>query len=146
MNKTQEKAFQWLLNQGYKKEDISIRQNASPAFTASDGKKFEARRLYGAQIIFYSTQYQQLKHHPKALILVFRENEEEPFAKFRFEEISSLPKSYKGIDINWVSLQQDIGTIRVSKKTKERLQAFGKMGEDFDKLINRLLDKVKKNG
>lgn len=146
MNKTQEKAFQWLLNQGYKREEISIRQNSSPTFTASDGKKFEVKRLYGTQIIFYNTQCQQLKHHPKTLILVFRENEQEPFARFKFEEISSLPKNYKGIEINWVSLQQDIGTIRVSKRTKERLQTFGKMGEDFDRLINRLLDKVRKNG
>ena len=146
MNRTQEKALQWLLHQGYKREEISIKQNGSPNFTVSDGKKFEAKRLYGTQIIFYSTQQQQLKHHPKTLILIFRENEQEPFARFKFEEISSLPKNYKGIEINWINLEQDIGTIRISKKTKERLQAFGKMGEDFDKLINRLLDKVKKNG
>ena len=146
MNHTQEKALQWLAQQGYKKEEIAFRQNKSPNIITKDNKKFEAKRLYGTQIIFYSKQYQQLKHDPKTLILVFRENEQEPFLKFKFEEISSLPNSYRGIDINWVNLQQEVGAIRISKKTKERLQAFGKMGEDFDKLINRLLDKIKKNG
>lgn len=146
MNKAQEKALNWLMHQGYRREDITFRQSRSPNFITKDNKKFDAKRLYGVQIIFYNTQYQQLKHHPKTLILVFRENEQEPFTKFKFEEISSLPKNYKGIEINWVSLQQDVGTIRVSKRTKERLQAFGKMGEDFDKLINRILDRIKKNG
>ncbi|MEK6856602.1 MAG: hypothetical protein AABX49_01160 [Nanoarchaeota archaeon] len=146
MNKAQEKALNWILRQGYKREEIVFKQNKSPNFTTNDSKKFEAKKLYGSQIIFYNTQYQQLKQHPKTLILVFRENEQEPFAKFRFEEISSLPKNYKEIEINWVDLQQDIGAIRVSKKTKERLQAFGKMGDDFDMLINRLLDRIKKNG
>ncbi len=146
MNRTQEKALQWLTQEGYKKEEITFRQNRSPNFITKDNKKFDVKRLYGTQIIFYNTQYQQLKHHPKTLILVFRENEQEPFIKFRFEEISSLPKSYKDIDINWVNQEQDVGAIRISKKTKERLQAFGKMGEDFDKLINRLLDRIKKNG
>ena len=134
------------MQQGYKREDITFRQSRSPNFITKDNKKFDVKRLYGTQIIFYNTQYQQLKNHQKTLILVFRENEQEPFAKFRFEEISSLPGSYKGIDINWVNLEQDLGSIRISRKTKERLQAFGKMGEDFDKLINRLLDKIKKNG
>ncbi len=146
MNRAQEKALQWLTQQGYKREEISFRQNRSPNFITNDNKKFEVKRLYGTQIIFYNKQFQQLKHHSKTLILVFKENEQEPFMKFRFEEISSLPNNYKGIDINWVNLQQEVGAIRISKKTKERLQAFGKMGEDFDKLINRLLDKIKKNG
>ena len=146
MNRTQEKALHWLMQQGHKREEISFKQNHSPNFVTNDGKKFDVKRLYGTQIIFYNKQYQQLKHHPKTLILVFKENEQEPFLKLRFEEISSLPDHYKEIDINWVNLQQEVGAIRISKKTKERLQAFGKMGEDFDKLINRLLDKMKKNG
>jgi hypothetical protein len=132
----------WLLQQGYKKEDLALRQK-SPNFLTSDNKKFEVKRLYGTQIIFYNSQYQQLKKDLKTTILVFRDNESSPFLKFKFEEIKSLPKTYKGIEINWVNLDEDIKAIRLSKKTKERLQGFGKMGEDFDHLINRLLDKIK---
>jgi len=143
MNKVQEKAISWLMQQGNKKEDIALRQNKSPNFITKDNRKYEVKRLYGNQIIFYNSQYQQLKHNPKTLVLVFRDNETAPFLKFKFEEISSMIKNYKGIEINWVNQQQDINAIRITKKTKERLESFGKMGENFDKLINRLLDKIK---
>ena len=33
-------------------------------------------------------------------------------------------------------------TIKVKEQTYERLQFHGKMGESFDDLINRLLDKL----
>jgi hypothetical protein len=142
MNKTQEKALNWLIQQGYKKEEITFRQKA-PNFLTKDNRRFEVKRLYGTQIIFYNSQYQQLKKDPKITILVFRDNESSPFLKFKFEEIKSLPKIYKGIEINWVNLDEDIKAVRISKKTKDRLQSFGKMGENFDQLLNRLLDKIK---
>ena len=142
MNKTQEKALNWLVQQGYKKEEISIRSK-SPNFITKDNKKFEVKRLYGTQIIFYNSQYQQLKNNHGTQILVFKENEKKPFLKFKFEEIKSLSKNYKGIDINWVDIDAKVRTIRMSDKTKKRLQSFGKMGEDFDGLLNRLLDKLK---
>lgn len=144
MNKTQEKALNWLIKQGYKKEEIAVKQK-SPNFSTVDSKKFEVKRLYGAQIIFYNSHYHQLKKDPKTTILVFRDNEDEPFLKFKFEEIKNMPSNYRGIDINWVGLNQSIKAIRLSTKTKERLQEFGKMGEDFDQLINRLLDKIEEN-
>lgn len=142
MNKTQEKALNWLIQQGYKKEELTFRPK-SPNFLTKDNKKFEVKRLYGTQILFYNSQYQQLRKEPKTLILVFRDNESSPFLKFKFEEIQSLPKTYKGLEINWLNLDKDVKTIRVSQKTKERLQSLGKMGEDFDQLLNRLLDKIK---
>jgi len=144
MNKTQQIALDWLLKEGYKKEDITFKQNKCPSFIAKDNKKFEAKRLYGSQIIFYNSQYQQLKKDLKTTILIFKDNENSPFIKFKFEEIKSLPSTYKGIEINWVNLDEDVKSIRISRKTKERLQGFGRMGEDFDKLINRILDEIKK--
>ncbi|MBI2105323.1 hypothetical protein HYT56_00625 [Candidatus Woesearchaeota archaeon] len=144
MNKTQEKALDWLLQQGYKKEDISFKQYKSPNFITRDNKQYEVKRLYGTQIIFYKAQYEELAKNPKTIILVFRDNEAKPFLKFKFEEIKNAPASYKGIEINWVDLKEEIGTIRVSKKTKERLEKFGRMGEDFEKLLNRIMDKIEK--
>ena len=35
-------------------------------------------------------------------------------------------------------------TIPITKKTKERLKKYGKMGETWDSLINRVLDKCEK--
>ena len=39
----------------------------------------------------------------------------------------------------------NITTIRVSKKTRERLARFGRKGETYDNLINRILDKIETN-
>ena len=144
MNKTQQKALQWLLEKGYKKEEISFKQYKSPNFITSDNKFFEVKRLYGTQIIFYNAQYKQLLKQPNTTILTFRDNESEPFLKLKFEEIKNTPNNYKGIEINWVSLKEDVKTIRVSKKTKDRLEKLGRMGEDFDSLLNRILDEVEK--
>jgi hypothetical protein len=139
MNKTQERALKWLREQGHK--DILIKQS-SPCFFVKD-KKFDVKRLYGNQIIFYNNQYLQLKKHPETTILILRDNEQEPYLKINFKEIESLPKSHKGIEINWVDIENKVKTIRVSEKTKERLQSYGKMGEDFDQLLNRILNKIK---
>ena len=143
MNKTQEKAINWLMTQGYKKSEITIRQK-SPTLITKDNKKFEVKRLYGTQIIFYNTHYNQLKIFPSTIILVFRDNEEEPFIKFKFEEIKHQPYTYKDITLNWVNKNTKISTIRVSEQTKKRLQNHGKMGENFEQLLNRLLDLIEK--
>ena len=143
MNKTQEKAINWLITQGYKKSDLIVRQK-SPSIVTKDNKKYEIKRLYGTQIIFYNTHYHQLKKFPSTTILVFRDNEEIPFLKFKFEEIKTRPLHYKEIEINWVNKDIKISTVRLSESTKERLQSYGKMGEDFNQLINRILNEVDK--
>lgn len=143
MNKTQELALNWLISQGYKKQDIVFRQG-SPCFSIKD-KKFDVKRFYGNQIIFYNNQYIQLKKNLNTIILIFRDNETEPYLKINFNEIKNLPSNYKGVELNWVDIDSNVKTIRVSEKTKDRLQEYGKMGEDFDQLVNRLLDLIDKN-
>ena len=140
MNKTEEKALEWLIKQGYK----NLIYKKIPTFITSENKKFEIKRLYGNQIIFYNKQYQILKKSNNVQILIFRDNESSPFLKFKFDEIKDLKKQYKGIEINWVNIDEKIKTIRLSEKTKDRLKKFGKMDEDYEQLINRLLDKLEK--
>ena len=143
MNKTEEKALNWLINQGYKSSKIIYKK--IPTFITSDNKKFEIKRLYGNQIIFYNKQYKILKKSNNVIILVFRDNENSPFLKFKFDDIKNLKIQYKGIEINWVNIDKEIKTIRLFEKTKERLKKFGKMGEDYEELINRLLNELEKN-
>ncbi|MBU2639602.1 MAG: hypothetical protein KKG75_02740 [Nanoarchaeota archaeon] len=143
MNKTQERALNWLITQGYKKQDIIFKQS-SPCFFVKE-KKYDIKRLYGNQIIFYNKQYSQLKKQSSTIILIFRDNESEPYLKINFSEIKDLPSRYKDIEINWVDISTKVRTLRVSEKTKDRLQGYGKMGEDFDTLLNRLLEIVDKN-
>ncbi len=140
MNKTQERALNWLISQGYKKQEIVFKQS-SPCFSIKD-KKFDVKRFYGNQIIFYNKQYSELKKNSNTIILVFRDNENEPYLKINFNELKNLPTHYRGIELNWVDIDNEVKTIRVSEKTKSRLQNYGKMGEDFDQLINRLLDLI----
>lgn len=140
MNKTEEKALDWLIKQGYK----NLIYKKIPTFITSENKKFEIKRLYGNQIIFYNKQYQILKKLDNVQILIFRDNEFSPFLKFKFDEIKDLKKQYKDIEINWVNIDEKIKTIRLSEKTKNRLKKFGKMDEDYEQLINRILDEVEK--
>lgn len=142
MNKTEEKALGWLISENYKHQDIIFKK--TPTFITSDNKKFEVKRLYGNQIIFYNKQYQILKNLNNIIILVFRDNENEPFLKFKFDEIKNLKKQYKDIEINWIDIDDKIKTIRLSERTKERLKKFGKMGENYEQLINRLLNELEK--
>lgn len=143
MNKTQERALNWLIAQGNRKNEIIFKQS-SPCFYIKD-KQYDVRRLYGNQIIFYNRQYTQLKKYLHATILVFRDNENEPYLKINFSDLKDLPNNYKGVEINWVDVNNKVKTIRVSEKTKYRLQEYGKMGEDFNQLINRLIDTIEKN-
>jgi len=47
--------------------------------------------------------------------------------------------------INYVNLIIIMNTtIPITKKTKERLKKYGKMGETWDSLLNRILDECKK--
>ena len=143
MNKTQERALNWLIAQGNKRQDIQFKQS-SPCFFIKD-KKYDVKRLYGSQIIFYNNQYLQLKKSPNTIILVFRDNETSPYLKINFTELKDLPTKYKDLEINWVDIHSKVKTVRLSEKTKERLQSHGKMGEDFNQLVNRLLDELEKN-
>lgn len=142
MNKTEEKGLNWLIGEGYKRGEIIYKK--IPTFITLDDKKFEVKRLYGNQIIFYSSGYNKLKNMKDVNILVFRDHENKPFLRFKFDEIKDRPKYYKEIEINWVGFDQKIKTIRVREKTKLRLQSYGKMGENFDELINNLLDQLER--
>ena len=113
-------------------------------FSIVSKKKFDVKRLYGNQIIFYNKQYLNLKN-TSTTILVFRDNEASPYLKIPFQELKDLPSHYKDIEIIWVDIATKVRAIRVSEKTKDRLQEHGKMGENFDTLLNRLLDKIDKN-
>jgi hypothetical protein len=37
-------------------------------------------------------------------------------------------------------------TIPITKETKDRLKKYGKMGETWDALLNRILDKCERRG
>jgi len=143
MNKTQKNAFKWLLTQGYKESEILFKENKSPTFITPD-KSYEIKRLTGTQIIFYQSQYEKLIDKKNVTILIFKDDSTSPVLTIKFDEIKSKPPKYKNLDINWVNNDKKTKTLKVSEKTKLRLQKHGYMGESFEDLINRILDKIEK--
>jgi hypothetical protein len=61
MNRSEQICFEWLKSIGYKEEDIVFNQARSPDFKCKDGKRYEAKRLYGNRILFYSSQLKALE-------------------------------------------------------------------------------------
>ena len=143
MNKTQKRAHEWLVSKGYKESEMLFKENSSPTFITPD-KNYEVKRITGTQIIFYQSQYERLKDKKNVIVLAFKDNDKLPTLVIKFEEIKNKPSKYKNLDINWIDNTKKVKTLKVSEKTKERLQKYGRMGESFEELINRILDKLEK--
>lgn len=131
MNKTEIMALEWLIQRGYKRNEIIINSNTSPDFICMDGKRYEVKFLYGNKLIFSHVQSKILKN--KDLILVFsRDNFVNEFLwgnrdKTPFE-IKILPDS-------------PFTKIQIDKELVNRLIKLKEMGDTYSDVIRRLLDK-----
>lgn len=148
MYKTEELAFKWLLNQGYKEKDIVYQSRRSPDFILSDGKKFEVKKLYGRVIWFTAEQFDIIKEE-NTTVLVFDLETPEPLAIFTMDQLE--PNAVvDGIKIT-VKPPFKRTTVSVSSKTKQRLfKLMGSLisvdGRDrsLDDVINELIDVFEK--
>jgi hypothetical protein len=132
LNKSEQLAYDWLLTQGYKKEQI-IKNHRSPDFICSDGQRFEVKLIYGKNIVFYTPQIKQLKDEDT--ILVF-DRKGLMINKFKWGNRTSLKQIA-------IKIYDKKGTMIIvpktlAKKLKE-LKLFER--ETYDMVINRLLDK-----
>ncbi len=80
MNQSERKLEQLLLSRGYTPEEILYQPGKSPDFVTSDGKGWEAKRLYGEKIIFYPRQRAKLQE-AGVTVLVFHDGSDEPMAE-----------------------------------------------------------------
>jgi len=84
MNKSEQKAYNWLLKQDVKPSDITFRGSRTPDFILADGRGFEVKRLYegknSKKIIFSSRQFKSMEEAGNTQILVFSDAQEEPVA------------------------------------------------------------------
>jgi len=78
MDKTEKKAYDWLMTKGYTPKDIIFQKRKNPDFLTSDGKGFEAKRLRQRTLWFTSNQFEELKAK-EAVTLGFRDESMEPF-------------------------------------------------------------------
>jgi hypothetical protein len=121
MNKTETKAYNWLLQQGIPKESIFFQRNKSPDFIIIDRNEgYEAKRLYGKKILIDPKQFNVMKQQMIPItILVFSDEQNEPIAKVPFKEINQGTEKCRNTLIEWVSYNsiEDI-RMRVKKVTK----------------------------
>jgi len=68
-NTTDNMAFEWLLNKGYKKSDIAYTYTSTPSFICSDGKRFESKYLYINKLMFSNREINDMR--PDDYVLVF---------------------------------------------------------------------------
>lgn len=90
MNKTEERAYYWLLSQGY--TGIVFQRQDSPDFLVDGDVGFEVKKSRHNTIVFAETQWTKLEKHPKVKVLIFNDSTE-PLAIVDFSELS-LPPSY----------------------------------------------------
>lgn len=138
MNKSEGICFAWLKAQGYKDVDIVFSTNKSPDFVCSDGKKYEAKRLYGNQILFYSTQIDALND---VTIVVVDTSKESVIRTFNFSD----KENQKGIEVKIVDYFKGCGMIRISQEARDKLKEIGKKDENYDEIIRRLIDESHEN-
>lgn len=136
MNDTEQLAFNYLREQGYK--DIVFHSNSTPDFT-TDTKSFEVKPLYGNTIVFYKTQTDFLNANPDTVILVYRDSSNPPLVITYQELITS-----RIYNINVSENGKDKYTsVRMKKSTCELLHLYGlKYGayrDSIDSLILKLI-------
>jgi len=78
MNKVETKAYNWLQKKGLSETDIIYQARRNPDFLTSDGKGYEAKKIYGKTLWFSSNQFEQLSNMTNVTILGFTDDKEEP--------------------------------------------------------------------
>jgi len=144
MNKTETKAYDWLLKQGIPKDAIVFQRNKSPDFIFTDRNVgYEIKRLYGKKILIDPRQFELMKQQKRTItILVFSDQQDKPVATIPLREINEETARYADMLIQWYSYNVGATTIRVKKTTMKRFDVFGNKGETDDQLLNRLLDEI----
>ncbi len=135
MNKTEQKAKEWLIEQGYKDNEIIFSEN-TPDFTCMDGKRYEVKFLYGNQIIFYPTQLEKMENED--IILVF--DRDKFIMQFKWKDRKKVPIKVKEIKLTDTSIKIEIDK-EVANKIKEiKLKKL----ESYNEILKRVFQERKK--
>ena len=86
MNKTEKKAYDWLVSEGYK--EIVFQYRHSPDFLVYNGKGFEAKLIRHNAITFSKTQIENLNAHSNVTMLLFDDEHYLPIDIVSYKEIS----------------------------------------------------------
>jgi len=108
MNETEQKAFKWLLKQGFARNEIKFQYNASPDFITPKGG-YEAKRLAENKYVVFTEAQAEDFENSDTVILVFSLEKDEPVGVGRFHEIQSKFHCYASL------AQEDTVLCRIEK-------------------------------
>jgi len=136
-NKSERQAKKWLIEKmGLREKDIT-KSKGTPDFLTPIGG-FEVKKLYGDKIIFYNDQLDILARYPDVKILIFNGDGH----LVRQASYSDIDMEYGTLgDIKVVNSQRT--SIQITKDLAVRLQSLGKMGDTYDEVLRRLLERNK---
>jgi len=126
MNKTEKKAYEWLLNQGIPKEAIVFQVGKSPDFIFTDRDvKYEVKRLYGKKVLLRRAQFALLKKITNVHIAVFSEDSKEPIALIPVADVEEGMERAEGLILHWVPTGNEVNTgisVTIEKEQLEYLE------------------------
>lgn len=131
-----------MIEQGYKEEDIFFTPNKSPDFTCNDGSRYEAKKLYGRNILMYATQIESLEN---AIIVVVDTNKERVIRTFKFSDREKQKGiGIKTIDVKKVTLKIESDTHKelIKMLSKRQIERGGKR-VTMEKLLKELIENAK---
>jgi len=131
MNSTEKAAYKWFIENGFSDKEIDFNRRRSVDFIVL-GKPYEVKRIYGENTLYFTEKQFKIFKKIDPIILIFQKDKLVSIYKF-----SKLPQKYR---IKVVPSKYIM--IPVFPETKERLMSYGRKGETFDQLLNRLLDEI----
>lgn len=143
MNKIEIQAYNWLLNQGIKKEDIEFRSHKTPDFIIKDGKKYEIKKGIGKKIkriLIEERQFPSLIKDPNTKILIFETGLNKPSAILPVNKLKKGIKRIDNISITWKKFNKNI----VSRKIEVPEEIWAEFRKTLmkDDVINSVVIKM----
>lgn len=100
MNKSEENAYNWLIEQGYK--NIIFHPTSTPDFTTDDDGFFEVKRPNGNNgITFINNQFDTLINIKNSKILIFDESSKVPLSIINMHDLIDKPSTWDNYHISY---------------------------------------------
>jgi len=133
MNRSEKICFEWIKEQGYSEDEIFYQQTKTPDFICKNGKRFEAKRLYGDQILIYDRQIKNLKN---VIIVVVNLSENKVTTDFKWENKEEIkyPK-IKIIKITHTNIPITEKVGEILKQRKREAEAKTKKDITWDEFL-----------
>jgi len=137
MNRTERKAYAWLLKQGYSEKDIVFRRRETPDFVLSNGKTYEAKRLYGKSTVWFTPSQLESIKAVNATVLVFSDEMDEPVITIPSRKL--IPNGIVG-GVKITVAGEEEKTLKIDTRLHYDLKLEAvKRGEQLKELIERIL-------